>query len=469
MFSGRTPLIHFCANSHQSNEVVHVLYELGCRIARPFVIHRRMNTVPRDGVVVLVGKPPENWRAEAAVVRLKYEEVDARQLTNELRALDASEHLFGCAACLLAFKHEDHSQSDCFGRTLPVANALVAQDIVHYPWLELIAEEIWSRLRAAGCPDVGAKRPWDQTQVKLCMTHDVDGPELFSLFATVRSAVLGMGRGDRYERESFLMSLLFRLEGRPDPYFNFSLWRDYESLYGGRGTFFVYPGKLANAKWHRKDPKYDPRKKALRMALTEAAHAGWEVGAHLGIMAREAMAYTEARRRLSEIAQADIVGARGHYWQMDWEDPYCTWRELASAGFTYDMTLSPMTLGFRGGFMLPISPGIRWGNLDPVSFIVVPTPIMDAYAVPRVSGRSASDSDGVLDELVKNAQRVGGALVVDWHERTFINRGAWTGYLEPLSYLVNRALGRGGVGMISGQQLASDWRRYVRDMFGGIA
>lgn len=469
MFTSERPLIHFCANSIGSHEIVHALYEIGCRIGRPFAIHRSVGTLPQEGAVVLVGERPARWPSNRPIVTLGLPREKQGRISQRLMELEQNDDLLGCVVALLGFLHEDRSKVDAMQRTPPEQNELVADGVVHRPWLELIAQEIWRRLTRNGCGDVPARHAWSQDRVNLCLTHDVDGPELFSPFATIRSGILGLAHGNIYERESFLMSLLFRSEGLPDPYFNFDSWREYESLFGGRSTFFVYPGRLDTAKWHRNDPKYDPRKGRLRVALQEAAKAGWEIGVHFGIRSHGQVPYSEARQRLSETFNANVVGARGHYWLMDWQNPYRTWQDMLSAGYSYDMTLSPMTLGFRGGFMLPISPSLRWGGTDPTDFFVVPSAVMDAYAVSRETGLPQKKIDAVLDDLIDSAQQYGGALVLDWHERTFINRGAWTGYLGPLDYLVSEALTRGGVSIISGHELVAQWRDYVRSIFGGIA
>jgi hypothetical protein len=462
------PIIHFCANSTGSHEIVHALYEIGCRIGRLFTIHRSIETLPQEGAVVLVGERPSPWPSNRPIVTLARPRKKIGRISQCLLELGQNDDLLGCVVSLLGFLHEDRSKVDAMQRTPPEQNELVADGVVHQPWLELIAQEIWRRLTHAGCGDVPAQHAWSQDRVYLCLTHDVDGPEMFSPFAMLRSGILGLACGNTYERESLIMSLLFRLEGLPDPYFNFALWREYESLFGGRSTFFVYPGRLNTAKWHRNDPKYDPHKGKLRVALEETVKAGWEIGVHFGIRSHGQAPYREAHQLLSETFSTNVVGARGHYWMMDWHNPYHTWREMLFAGYSYDMTLSPMTLGFRGGFMLPISPSLRWGREDPTDFVVIPSAVMDAYTVPRDAGLQQKKIDTVLDQLMDAAQQHGGVLVLDWHERTFINRGAWTGYLSPLTYLISEACARGGVSIIAGRELVTQWRNHVRSIFGGI-
>lgn len=462
MLDGRS-VIHFCANSIVSEDVLHCLYEIGCRIKRPFIIHRAMATVPSDGFVIMIGDYPSDWVKDRPSINLGkpcHELTDSDWIEN-LDRLERQHNLLQLALMLLGFHQEHAAPLDSMGRISPGGNRLVVGDKILHPWLELIAAEVWARALKAGCPDIEPHQPWRRDRIHLCMTHDVDGPELFSLFATMRSGYLGLIRNDKYERESFLMSLLMRREGAPDPYFNFDLWREYESILGGRSTFFVYPGRISSGKWHRKDPKYSPEGKNINTALRRAVDSGWEVGTHFGICSHGVNSYAQARKHLNSTVYTTVIGGRSHYWKMNWKNPYETWRNMWAAGYSYDMTLSPMTLGFRGGFMLPISPAYRWQSESSLEFCAVPTAIMDAYTVPRNVHCSQSDMDHKLDLLLDFAQDQGAPLVLDWHVRTFINRGTWAGYLGSLVYLLTEAQKRGGVSLISGEQMVSQWREHV--------
>jgi hypothetical protein len=461
------PVIHLSANGAESDAVLHALFELGCRISRPFALHRSVSTIPRDGWAMIVGEPPERWPVDRPLVRLGDAEA-VEGVAGMLPGFETQGCLIGCALSLLGFEHESRSVVDHMGRTPARGNELVERQIVHKPWLELIAGEAWRRLRAAGCPDIPARHPWSAGVVTLCLTHDVDGPMLYSTFATARAAFKGLGRRDRFERESLAMSLLLRAEGLPDPYFNFELWREFEAALDGRSTFFVYPGPLASAKRHRNDPHYDPSARKLHDALGAVVADGWEVGAHIGIQAHGEPAYREARERLMKIVGDEVIGSRTHYWTMDWQNPYETWRAMADAGYRYDVSLSPLTLGFRAGFMMPICPGFRWGANDPFAHVAVPSAVMDAYAVPRDAGRPEDEIDGVLDDMIRSSRAMNGLLVLDWHERTFINRGAWSGYLGPLCYLLRQSARLGGVRIVTGRDVVQEWRSHVERIFGGV-
>ena len=449
--------------------MTHVVYEIGVRIGRKFAIHRDPSSLPDNpSALVIVGSDTLKRNDSVPSIVLDAPQALITPVADCLTSLDYESNLLGIALHLLQFAHENTSSLDRFGRVPSNANGLVASKCADVPWFEMIADEIWRRLCNAGCPQEPRLTAWPTDRTTFCMTHDVDGPELFSSFATVRSGILGFLNGDKYERESFLMSILFRLEGLDDPYLNFEAWRKYEAALGGQSTFFVCPGKMASARTHAKDPKYDPNKGVLKAKLCETADAGWEIGVHHPINSRNLESYAESREILSEAFSTDIVGGRGHYWMFDWKDPYRSWKDMSTAGFGYDMTLSPMALGFRCGAMSPLSPGIRWQNTSPADFIAVPTPVMDAYALPRETGLKSAEINSTLTSLVKSGRERGIALTLDWHERTFINRGAWTGYLRPLLFLLGEAEKTGGFTMISGRQLADDWRAHVKLIFGGI-
>lgn len=462
-------LIHFCADNQASPDLIHLLYEIGIRMGRRFIVHRTPTTIPSDGsIIVTTGANPWERSEGKVVLMLDPPAPLSNPLSHYLKSLQTTRELLGCAHHLLSFKHENHGAPDWLGRVKPENNALVAGGVVEQPWLERIAAEVWRRLELAGAPPLPRTFAWPTDRVTLCMTHDVDGPQLFSRFATMRSGILGFLRGNRFERESFLLSLLLRAEGMYDPYLNFEAWREYESLHGGISTFFVYPGKLSSVSRHRKDPKYDPAADVLRKEIGRLADAGWEIGVHHPILSRSEAGYAESRQRLNDLFPTPVSGGRGHYWMMDWQDPYRSWRAMRDANYAYDMTLSPMALGFRAGSLMPFSPGIRWGEDDPCAFFAIPTAVMDAYAVPRETGLRLNGINGTLGSLLKDSRDHGFPLVLDWHERTFINRGAWTGYLRPLVHILQESRELGGFSIVSARQLADCWKSYVKVTFGGL-
>jgi hypothetical protein len=300
--------------------------------------------------------------------------------------------------------------------------------------------------------------PFGEGKGACVMTHDVDGPQLHTRFALSRSCLRGL-LGHFDELESLAMGISTWVTRKPDPYWNFDRWAGLEKSLGGESTFFVYPGPTPSAPRHAKDPHYHPARPPYPATLKSLKERGWEIGVHHGLGSHGRVAYSEARVALRDIAGIEATGCRTHYWTGVWQDPYNAWRAMEDAGFRYDASLSPMTLGYRSGNMLPTMPSMCWRRGVGDGFVVLPTAVMDSYANPGISSMNATEIRSCLDRLAANARR-NGLLVADWHVRTFVNSGAHRGQLTAFLSTIPAIAADSEIILMTANQVAENWRQH---------
>lgn len=197
---------------------------------------------------------------------------------------------------------------------------------------------------------------------------------------------------------------------------------------GDRSSFFVVPFKDRpgigpdGAVNPRRAVKYEAGE--VRDELRLAAGRGSELAVH-GIDAwRDARAGREELRQLSSVTGAKIAGIRMHWLYFRTDSP----RELESAGFQYDSSCGYNdAVGYRAGtsqvFRLPGSDKL----------MELPLSIMDTALF--YTDRMGLARDRALDvcrRIVKNARRLGGTLVVNWHDRSLAPERLWGGPYQEL-------------------------------------
>jgi hypothetical protein len=385
------------------------------------------------GAIVLV--EPESWGAPPAG--------GGSASTRSLPATSAA------AADRLTLRDEQArgARRDEYGRvepTVPLAQLAVTEVD---EWVEAVRAALLTIGDRLPRPD-----PWGEGRAAVIMTHDVDGPRLHLPFALVRSAILGLLRGNRREAESLRLGILTRVLKRPDPYWGFPVWAELEEALGIRSTAFVYPGATPGCPRHFHDPRYDLQIPRLSEALRAWVDGGREVGLHFSMHCDGRDAYRGAVAAFGGIASG-VTGARGHYWSIDWDRPLASWSRMAAAGLQYDASLSPFRLGFRAGTSAPLMPV---GS----EFVVLPTAVMDAYLIEGDAGLREEQRQ-MLDRIVETTKNSRGVLVLDWHERTTANVGAWRGYLDALLPLLLRLQGDQGWSFLTAGEAAATWRRHT--------
>jgi hypothetical protein len=231
-------------------------------------------------------------------------------------------------------------------------------------------------------------------------------------------------------------------------------------MFHAASTFYFYPGAGCFGCRHKKDPHYNIHTQMMAAAVRQLAADGWEIGVHHSINAQSKEHYAEGRRVLAEIGGTNVVGGRSHYWSGNWSDPVATWRKMESAGFEHDASCSPLTLGYRGGTTLPVMPTAYLRQSRRSALVVLPTPVMDAYTIPRASDISREEIAARLTKLTENARRHG-LILLDWHVRTLTNAGAWRGYMVSFLKLILPLVCDSACRFMKAGEVAEAWRRHV--------
>jgi hypothetical protein len=267
-----------------------------------------------------------------------------------------------------------------------------------------------------------------------CLTHDVD---FFGIRRHTFDRTLGgfVGRaslgtlidlvrsrrtlGEALRNWTALASLpLVFLRLWPD------LWRpidDYSEADGKRpSTFFVVP--FRDRPGVGPDGRVD-RTRAVKYQASEVAGSlkrvldnGGELAVH-GIDAwRDAAAGRKELEQVAAISGRAAAGVRMHWLYFDREAP----ARLQEAGFDYDSTCGYNdAIGYRAG-----TPQVF--QLPGTSLLELPLTIMDsAMFYPDRMGLQKDEALSLCRRVVADAERFGGAVVINWHERSLAPERQW--------------------------------------------
>ena len=269
-----------------------------------------------------------------------------------------------------------------------------------------------------------------------CLTHDVDffgirrhvadrtlaGFAVRGTLGTVWDVIRGQRPLDEAVRNlRAVASLPLVLAGaRPDPWDPF---RDYARAdRGHKSTFFLVPfksrpgtapdGTVAAAR----AVAYCVRDVQAQVQEAVASEAT-EVAVH-GIDAwRDADAGRAEKAEVNAVTGQQRTGVRMHWLYFSADSP----RYLEDAGFDYDSTCGYNdTVGFRAGTLQAFGlPGTR-------HLLELPLSIMDsAMFYPDRMGLTRDEAAKRCTHLVQQAQRFGGALVINWHDRSLAPERQW--------------------------------------------
>ena len=275
-----------------------------------------------------------------------------------------------------------------------------------------------------------------------CLTHDVDFFGIrrhkfdrtlagFMARASVGTlADLARGRRSLAEAARNLLAFcslpLVYLGWVPD------FWRPFEDYArvedGRRSTFFLIPFKARpglapdgtlNA-W-RAAPY---RISEIQEEAKRAADRGSELAIH-GIDAwRDADAGRAELRQLNSLTGRNTAGVRMHWLYFAADSP----RRLEAAGFDYDSTWGyNEAVGYRAGTSQVFRP------MGSETLMELPLCIMDsALFYPSRMGLTRKEASEHCRQIVANARRFGGTLVINWHDRSLAPERLWGRFYEEL-------------------------------------
>lgn len=314
-------------------------------------------------------------------------------------------------------------------RGQPTAWALTPTLELHIAWLRRCIE-------ASGIPYVEIPPRPDGADFACCLTHDVDFFGIrrhvadrtlagFLVRGTV-GTVIDVIRGRRPLGEAArnllaVLSLPLVLLGiRRD------FWQPIEDYaHADRGlpaTFFIVPFK-DHAGVSPDGPTRSGRaiKYGARDIGTELRAAGStgsvEFALH-GLDAwRDAAAGRAEMRELASSADGAVAGVRMHWLYFSADSP----RHLEHAGFAYDSTCGYNdAIGYRAGTMQ----AFRLPGCD--ALLELPLAVMDtAMFYPDRMGLDRPSAFERCRAIVDDASRFGGALVVNWHDRSLAPERQW--------------------------------------------
>lgn len=282
-----------------------------------------------------------------------------------------------------------------------------------------------------------------------CLTHDVDHARIrdhkfdHTMFGFLYRALIGslvdLFRGRKSLRQAGLnwvaaFSLPFVYLGLlRDFWLQFDRYLEIEN--GLASTFFVIPHKADSG---QSDSGSTPSRRAARYDVSEIAtqlscliSAGCEVSLH-GINAwRDSQKGSAEMDRIRQVTGAKEMGVRMHWLYFDEAAP----ARLDQAGFSYDSTVGyNETIGFRAGTTQAFKPLLAERMLE------LPLHIMDtALFYPSYMNLSAKQAEKAIDPLIENVARFGGALTINWHDRSVAPERLWDGlYVRLLKKLKTR-------------------------------
>jgi hypothetical protein len=343
------------------------------------------------------------------------------------------------------------------------------------PTLELHIALLRELITRSGMPLVEIPPVPDGFSFIACLTHDLDHPVLrnhcldHTMFGFLYRATLGSlievcrgrkGLGDLCQNWAAAGRLPFVYLGMAkDPWRGFDRYLEMEAGLGS--TYFVipqreYPGRQVDGP--------APAKRASRYAVSDVIpeleriiSRGNEVALH-GIDAW--LDPDSARKEQQELTRAlgrAGSGVRMHWLFFDENSP----ANLERAGFSYDSSVGyNETVGYRAGTAQAYKP------IGATRLLELPLHVMDtALFFPEFLNLSDADAEHLVRDLLDDVLRFGGALTINWHDRSIAPERLWAHfYLKLLGELKRR-----GAWFPTAAQAASWFRKRRSITFGPVS
>ena len=322
------------------------------------------------------------------------------------------------------------------------------------PLVEHHIERLWSRVAKAR-PDLERPPRWPGGKRWACIvTHDTDAVSLGRPRELLYNTAKLFARREPVRARMILAGLRHRRRPMGDPYFGFPEWRRLEARREIRSAFylFVLP---AGVRRHLHDSRSAITAPGIDVTpLREMADMGWEFGLHASIHSRHHPdGLRRGRQLLESHLERPIDGLRHHYWALDWERPWRTFRQHAAAGFRYDSSLAWRDVpGYRAGTSLPFRP-FDLEERRPINLWELPAGIMDGHILERTS---AGSEEAALS-LIEETRSVGGLLVLNWHTETANQAMTQGGYRDAFERILDRVVSGGDVWITTPRQLLDHW------------
>lgn len=336
------------------------------------------------------------------------------------------------------------------------------------PTLEWHIARLRSLLVDAGVPLVEVPpRPYGYDYT-CCLTHDLDfygirrqGLDrtlLGFLYRASAGTLVDLLRGRRTVAEAArnagaVARLPLVLTGIVGDFWN--PVRDYATVEPcERSTFFVVPVK--HAPGVAPDGTTQPTRAVAYQAsdisdeLRASVSRGSEVAVH-GIDAwRDTDAALAERSAVASASSTVPAGVRMHWLYWNHESP----RRLEAAGFSFDSTCGfNETIGYRAGTSQVFRP------FTANTLLELPLSIMDSSLLfPGRMNLPKSAALGLCRQVLSNARRFGGTVVINWHDRSLVPERLWDDVYRQLLAMVETE----GRPWFATASRAVDWFRWRR-------
>src|SRR5437763_820328 len=304
----------------------------------------------------------------------------------------------------------------------------------------------------------------------VCLTHDVDHFAIanhkcdHTIFGFLYRASIG-SIFELFQRRKSLRQLarnLLAILSLPLVYLRIlpDFWNKLEHYLelDHASTFFIVPKKgeagttAGGARLARRAVRYDLSQ--LQTSVNEiVAHRG-EIGVH-GIDAwRDAAEARKEREQIQALTHAPEVGVRMHWLFFDSESA----GKLDEAGFSYDSTVGyNETVGYRAGTTQAFRP------FGTKRLLELPLHIMDtALFYPAHLNLSPKQAMMRINDMVDDMRQFGGALMVNWHDRSIAPERLWDDFYTELVEKLESA----GVWFCTAAEAARWFRRRREVTFG---
>ena len=345
----------------------------------------------------------------------------------------------------------------------PAANA-------NLPALELHIALLRNLITGCGVPLIEIPPVPDECRFIACLTHDVDHPSIrqhkwdHTMFGFLYRAVLSSLRNflrGRMSGKDLLRNWAAALT-LPLVYVGLAtdFWREFDDHYlelegGLPSTFFIipckdYPGRNSNGPAPKlRAARYEARD--IVDTIRKLTNAGCEVGLH-GIDAwLDSSGGRQELEKIRSLTGNSEIGVRMHWLYYDQESP----RTLEAAGAAYDSTMGyNETVGYRAGTTQV------YKSLNATRLLELPLHAMDTALFYRsYLDLSPQQARVLLRKLVDNAAQFGGALTINWHDRSIAPERLWGGCYRDL---IEELKGRGAWFATAGQAIS--WFRKRRSV-----
>lgn len=324
---------------------------------------------------------------------------------------------------------------DLFGEVRTLLTLGQPLDHAAIPTLELHIALLRDLIIASGAPFVEVPPVPDGYSFIACQTHDVDHPSIRQhrfdhtmfgfLYRSIFGSLLDVVRG----RKSVLELIRNWTAALKLPLVHLGLANDFWHRFqdytkmdkGSSSTFFVIPFKGRPGTTGRGPA---PRRRAAGYSATDIAAqirnlmaAGCEIGLH-GIDAwHDSSCGREELAEIKRITGARELGVRMHWLYFNEQSPL----NLESAGATYDSTVGyNEAVGYRAGTTQAYKP------LQATRLLELPLHIMDtALFYPGRLNLSPQEARMQVDNIIRHAGQLGGAITVNWHDRSIAPERQW--------------------------------------------